>query len=172
MRMRHMLAAALMAAPALLSAQQRPAKPGQDVTFNVMKANVARITVADERERWRANVEAWEVVMALGAKAGRADLDKLSASIATMKQNVAKVTEPDEKGRWQANLALWQRFVASEASFTKTDLPKARATLEKMSANVSRVIEAGEKERWTANRGLWQGMIDKAAGKLVAGAGE
>ena len=61
---RHALAATL-AVPAIISAQAAApqAKPDMKAAFAAMKANVANISDAAEKERWSANRDAWGAVV-------------------------------------------------------------------------------------------------------------
>ena len=165
MKFSSMIIGAMVAVPALLAAQGAPVQQKHDVTttFGVMKSNVGKITAAGEKERWQANVDEWSVVVAEGGKPAKADLDKISAALATIKSNVGKLAAGAERERWQANVDLWQLYVTCEGAFAKPDVAAANAAFEKMKANVAKISEASEKERWIANRDLWRATIDRAA---------
>jgi hypothetical protein len=167
MKLSKLVLAAAIAMPAFAGAQgaSPQAKPDMKVTFAVMKANVAKISDAGEKERWLANKNAWDVAVSQTGKVQAADLAKVSTALGAMKTNVAKITEATEKERWQANVDLWQLFDSRGGSLSKADLPAANASLEKIKANVARITAAAEKERWQADRDLWQIVIDRVPAK-------
>ena len=131
---------------ALAQGEQARTKPDGKAPFDVMKANVAKITEAGEKERWQANLDLWQLKLAQTGAVAKTELDKMAVALDRIKANVAKVTEAGEKRRWQANLDLWQVVIAQKGVPAKGDVEKLKAPFEKMKANVAKVTAAGEKE--------------------------
>jgi hypothetical protein len=75
--------------------------------FATMKANVAKITDAAEKERWDANVAMWEVVMAAPGKVAKPGRDAMVKALDTIKANLAKIRVAAERERWDANREMW-----------------------------------------------------------------
>jgi len=161
--------AAMLVLPALARPQGAPVQPRPDMnaSFAAMKANVAKIVDPAEKERWQANVDAWQIEIAQTGAITKAKNDKLAASLRKIRRNVARVADPAEKERWQANIGLWQLLISHKGLLAKSDLATAKAFVETISNNVAKVTEPGEKERWTANRDMWQGLLDRSAVRLA-----
>jgi hypothetical protein len=156
MRIRNLVPALLIAVPSIGVAQ---VARSTQATFDQMQANVAKITVQGEKERWQANADMWQVKLAHMDKLAKPELDKITASLNAMKMNVAKIAIAAEKERWQANVDLWQASLAPKVA--KADLDKMNAALSTIKANVAKITVPAEKERWEANRDLWQAVLDK-----------
>ncbi len=135
-------------------------------SLETMKANVAKVTEAGEKERWQANIDLWQLKLGHGRAIGKTDLHKMTGLLHRIKANVAKVTDVAEKERWQANIDLWQGLIRQKGVLAKGHAEKLKAPFKKMKANIAKITEAGEKERWQTNREMWKVVIDRAvAGK-------
>lgn len=163
MKLQHMVAAVLAAAPILASAQATPAKPAQTTSALVarIKTNVAQITEPTEKDRWQANLELWQLATGLTGPATKADLDRMKLLVDRIFANTARITDPAEKGRWQANVDMWKIVSTYAGQVPKEDLAKAKASFARMKANVATITAAKEKERWQANRDLWRAQLAK-----------
>lgn len=133
--------------PVLAMAQGAQAGTGLAASLTVMKKNVAKITEADEKARWQANVDLWQAVVS-----GKA-IPK--GTFATMKANVGKIREVGEKSRWKANLDLWQLAIGKNPQREKAMIP-----FGKMKGIVSKIEAGAERERWSANVKMWQTTIE------------
>ena len=156
-KMRNWIVAALMV-PAIAGSQVRVPTPfnGKPI-LERMQANVAKITQVPEKQRWQANVTAWQTVLGSPETLSQADLAALKASLLTMRTNIATIERPAEAARWRANGILWQAFVAGE-KVSKTATEKDSA-LARMKANVAKITDSSEKERWQANVDLWTALL-------------
>src|ERR1039457_834166 len=136
-----LLLAAAFTVPVFAPTQGTPrqAKPDPKATFNVLKANVAKITAPMEKERWQANKDAWEIEVAQTGPVRKVELGKMLGAVDRIKANVAKIRAGSEKERWQANIDLWTLFLSRSGTFEKTDLTTASAALETMKANVAAI---------------------------------
>lgn len=163
MRITQLLPALALALPAVAVSQraaQQPAKTPQSL-LDQIRANVAKVTDAPEKERWQGNIDLWQTKLARTDKLAAADIDKMNASLKTIRANVAKVTEPAEKARWTANADLWTAFLALKDTPAKTEIDHMNGLVAAITSNVAKVTAADEKERWMANRDLWKTTIDK-----------
>jgi hypothetical protein len=159
---------ALLALLTLAVAQGAAIQEKKDLkaSLETMKANVAKVTDAGEKERWQANIALWEIQLTQKGAIAKADLDKMTSLLDRIKANVAKVAEAGEKERWQANIDLWEVLIGQKGVLGKGDVDKLKAPFDKMKANVAKITETSEKERWEANRHAWEVVIDRAiAGK-------
>lgn len=113
MKLSKLVLATAIALPAFAGAQVAPAqaKPDMKATFTVMKANVAMISDAAEKERWTANEDAWDAVVSQSGTIQAADIARINAALATIKANVAKISAAGEKERWRADRDLWQAVI-------------------------------------------------------------
>lgn len=159
MRTRIRRAISLLFAPALLAGQGAAPPAGMQAAFDRMAANVAKITVPGEGERWRANVELWRVRIANLEPLCTADLRKMGAELATIDANVARISPSPERERWRANADLWRMVLICREKPRKSDAGEMKSLLARLVANVTRVNGPDEKERWDANRDLWQAYI-------------
>jgi hypothetical protein len=169
MRFFGLLLAASLAVPTLAVAQ-KPAKaanapmatkPDPKSTFNVLKANVARITAPSEKERWQANKDAWEVELSQTGHIRKIELGKMMGALDRIKANVTRLRGGSEKERWQANIALWELYLSHEGdALGRADKAAAKTALETMKANVAQIKSPVERQRWSANRDLWEVTLD------------
>jgi hypothetical protein len=170
MKLKYLLVVPMLALVTFVLAQGAPVQEKQDAktSLDAIKANVAKITEAGEKQRWQANIDLWQLKFAQPGIIAKTDLDKMTSSLDRIKANVAKVTDAQEKERWQANIDMWQVLIDQKGVLLKGGVEKVKAPFEKMKANIAKITEAGEKQRWEANRDLWQGVIDRAmAGAVI-----
>ncbi len=165
MKLMIFVAVSIIMLPLLALAQNVPAQATLELkgSFDVMKANVAKITEFGEKERWTANVDLWQIKLMQKGEISKAELEKMIALLDRTKANVAKVTEAAEKERWQANITLWQTLIAQKGVLTKSNVDKMTAPFATIKANVAEITEPEEMERWQVNRDMWQMVIDAAA---------
>jgi hypothetical protein len=142
------------------------AKPDAKLTFNILKANVAKITAPSEKERWQANKDAWEVEIAQTGRIRKVELGKMMGALDRIKANVFRLRGGSEKERWQANIALWELYLSHEGeALSRADKATAKTALETMKANVAQIKSPVEKQRWSANRDLWEATLEVAGQK-------
>jgi hypothetical protein len=190
MRLSRLIFAALFMPAAAMTQVAPPATPSIKARLDLMESNVARISVAGERERWNANVSMWKIVFGKPGNLSTADVQLLESSLKTIRSNVANVAHSAERERWQTNIRLWQAFIHRRVSqagqpaaampcgaqagmpmsgmqgMASMPMPGARlmtdAAYGRMKLNVARIAEPAEKERWSANSDLWEAVLAPA----------
>jgi len=165
MKLKCLLLVPMLAVLTLALAQGAADQEKKDLkaSLEAIKANVAKVTEAGEKERWQANIDLWQLKVAQTGVITKTDLDKMTSSLDGIKANGGKVTEAHEKERWEANNRLWHVLIGQKGVTGKGDAEKLKAPFEKMKTNIAKIKEAGEKERWEANRDMWQVVIDRVA---------
>jgi len=187
MKLSRLIVAALFVPAAAMTQTAPPATPSIKARLDLMESNVARITVAGEKERWNANVSMWKIVFAKPGNLSTADIQLLESSMQTIRANVANLARSAERERWQANIRLWQAFLhgrtmpagnpsampccaqpgmpmsSMPASMPMSGArPAADAAYGRMKLNVARITDSAEKERWSANCDLWEAVLAPA----------
>ena len=167
MNLKHILVAAIVAAPIAVLAQTAPKPAAQTpkASLAAMQVNVVRITDPSEKERWTANLAMWQMKIDHTGAWTPEDVARMQASLDTIKTNVAQISgtaEAAEKERWQANRDLWEMYLEQVGKIPKAaDLDEMNASFNIMKANVAKITNAAEKVRWQANRILWQSVLDQ-----------
>jgi hypothetical protein len=192
MKVSRLIVSALFLPAAAMTQVAPPLSPSIKARLDQMESNVARISVAGEKDRWNANVSMWKIVFGKSGKLPTADVQLLESSLQTIRGNVAKVASPAERERWQANIRLWQAFIHGrlsqsgqpaaampcgapaempmsgmrEMASMSMSMPGARlatdAAFGRMKLNVARISESAERERWSANSDLWEAVLAPA----------
>jgi hypothetical protein len=190
MKVSRLIVSALFLPAAAMTQVAPPLSPSIKARLDLMESNVARISVAGEKERWNANVSMWKIVFGKSGNLPTADVQLLESSLQTIRGNVARVASPAERERWQANIRLWQAFIHGRLSqsgqpaaampcgapaempmsgmreMASMPMPGARlvtdAAFGRMKLNVARISESAERERWSANSDLWEAVLAPA----------
>jgi len=189
MKLSNLIVAALFIPAAAMTQVAPPASSSVKARLDLMESNVARISVAGEKERWNANVSMWKIVFGKPGNLSTADVQLLQSSLQTIRANVANVARSAERERWQTNIRLWQAFIhgrLSQAGQPAAAMPCAQpgmpmsgmpgmasmpmpgvrmmtdAAYGRMKLNVARIAEPAEKERWSANSDLWEAVLAPA----------
>jgi hypothetical protein len=187
MKLSRLMVTAVLIPAAAMSQVAPPSTPLTKAHLDAMESNVARISVAAEKERWNANLSMWKLVFAKSGKLSAGDVQGLQTSLQTIRANVTNVPPSPERERWQANIRLWQAFIRGRAmpagqpaaampcgaqpgtpmpgmpGAMSMQMPNGRvatdAAFGRMKLNVGRIAEPQEKERWSANADLWEAML-------------
>lgn len=159
MQIRKLWPALLLAVAPVLAGAQQPATP---TPFDVMKANVAQCRNAAEKERWTANVDLWQIVLAKPGPVAAVDREKMSKLLETIRVNVSRIRSAPEKERWTANIEMWKALIETGGVLTSANVSALTPVFEKMKTNVAAITRGPERERWVANRDLWQNVMTRS----------
>lgn len=160
MRLKLLLAIALLVPLAVRTAAAIPQAGPRNAAFDTMATNVGKITDMSEKGRWQANVDMWRVRLARSGALTPADVDKLQECFDAMKANVSAITVAGERNRWHANVDLWEAVIAHPRTMSPADVDAAKSSIARMKMIVSLLKAGDEKERWQANVDLWQAFIE------------
>ncbi len=127
--------------------------------LDTMRANVARISRRDEKDRWQANADLWTLLLDHNGVVADIDASRATALMGAMKASVATIAAPDEKERWQANVDLWQARLGRTGDLPRSDVDRMKALMYRLRTNVEQIRPADEKQRWTANYELWDLLL-------------